>query len=326
MGDTRRRCQDWVDSLSWPSEGADGATVAWASADGDSWAVAAGMDALGRSYGEVSLLPLYCLIKPIVGLCALQAIKRDELSLDDRCGDLIDLPSAISSVTVEDLLAHRSALADPPGLAAMVMPKAERANLLAALQRNESAGVKFSELSAWVLLEAVLVEALGASLADQIHELCAGTDVRFGESLSKQVRSRIRLNRWVDIVTEERTPVLWELSQQVASDGSPGSSGYATARGLAQLFARAARLIWSARKLVTAETHPWSLGLMDNVMKAMRLEGDGSRYVGHFGFKASSVLLVDLEREEAIFVHLNSLGSSTGRSRHRLGGAVSLLR
>lgn len=245
--------------------------------------------------------------------------------MDDRCGDLVHVPSAVRDITVREILEHRTGLAGPSGLAAAVMPQPERAALLTSLTIDAPGAVRYSELSSWVLLEAMLENAVGASLAEQVKAAASPNRLHYSQRLDPMDRNQIRVNHWVDVDSSARTPVLWELSEQMALDPNPGVGGYGTALALVGAFSGFAPLAQHHRQKreVSATAPGWRWGLRTDIMKTLRLPDPGGRYVGHFGFKGSSVLVIDLWHRRTVLVHLNTLGKSVSRSRRILGAGVA---
>ena len=85
--------------------------------DTDSTVVlSAGNDALGREGDADTIVPMFCLVKPLVAHAIDQAIHEGELSLDDCLGDLIDVHESLRPATVVELLEHRSGIAGPNGI------------------------------------------------------------------------------------------------------------------------------------------------------------------------------------------------------------------
>ena len=112
-----------------------------------------------------TLSALYCTAKPILATAVLNLIAEDELSFDDRLGDLIDdLDLAwIADRSVEEVLAHTAGLHVINTILARILPERSRAGWLYSSQPPDGwrFGVDraYSEFGGWYLLGRA-VEAL----------------------------------------------------------------------------------------------------------------------------------------------------------------------
>jgi CubicO group peptidase (beta-lactamase class C family) len=89
---------------------------------------AVGRTHLHDPYDQRTLAALYCTAKPVVAVAVLRLVAENELSLDDRLGDVIEeLPASwIAERTVEQVLAHTAGLHVVNTVLARILPERSR--------------------------------------------------------------------------------------------------------------------------------------------------------------------------------------------------------
>lgn len=153
-----------------------------------------GFDARGTPV-EGSALPLYCLVKPMIGLA---------IVLDPRWPDILraTLPwSRLGGVTVHDLLTHRACLAPEPRWASAIVPPSRRTEWVARVATTvgewRDAGYAYSEVQAWVLADEVLRREFGSTLWELVHRVFPSVAGELHTPLTPQPAGRRALD-WIE--------------------------------------------------------------------------------------------------------------------------------
>ena len=133
---------------------------------------AVGRTHLHDPFERTTLSALYCTAKPIVAVAVLRLVAEDELSLEDRLGDVVDdLPTTwIADRTIEQVLAHTAGLHVVNTILARILPERSRQGWVDASPPPDGwrFGVDraYSEFGGWFLLGRV-IEALTDRPFDQ---------------------------------------------------------------------------------------------------------------------------------------------------------------
>ena len=168
-------------------------------ADGRSFHWCGGEDALGRPFTPQTLHPMYCCAKTVLAIVAANLVAGKDLSVDDVVGDLIQAPSPHASMTISELLSHRSGIIRPGMTETVIYPPRERlpaalGNKPITLGNDETA---YSEAAASIVvaacLEAAADEPLESLVNDRILEpLGLGADFGLTAGLMSRLCSSIR--------------------------------------------------------------------------------------------------------------------------------------
>jgi CubicO group peptidase (beta-lactamase class C family) len=190
--------------------------------DGEDVAVTGhGTDSLGRPASASSVVPMYCLVKPLVAHAVSRAVADRELSYDDRLGDLIPVGASVRSATVLDVLEHRSGIVGPCGVDAGLLSAAERRRALSGAHETPGVRTHYSETLAFEAVGWCAEEALGTTL----EQVLRADGVWFGSG-GRDVRPD---DLWVAGLAGpdgQAYPTLFPLSTRARTDPNPGFGGY----------------------------------------------------------------------------------------------------
>ncbi len=312
---------------------------------------AVGRTHLHAPYGVDTLSALYCTGKPLVTLGVLALIDADELSLDDRLGDVIDdLPVGwMADRTVHQVLAHTAGLHVVNTILARVIPERSRAQWLVDL--GPDPGWRFgidrayAEFGGWFLLGRIIESITGGTYDRFIDEQVLtpygvpGDElvVRFDDERWATLVGR--LSATLDLTLERPVPLLAEVGPQTAVEWNPAFGSYGSMRGIGHLYEGVLADLEGGGAVVTADllttaTAPngpptddatlgreagFGLGFMTDLSSHHFGRAPSERAFGHTGQGGTSFGMVDPEHDLVIAVLLNAgLDEDTGLAFRRV--------
>lgn len=222
----------------------DGLTTGWqvyaSSPSGGVLSLAGGGDGLGEPVLPTTLFRPYCAMKPLLAIVIGWLIDAGEVSLDDELGNVIDVSPGMRSISIHQLLTHRSGVCRPSAMDVSAMVPSQR---LSAVAEGPTCAVPlgpketlYTEAAAWILLGAVAQELLGQDLVSCARSrILAPLDLQDEFDLSDLVDSdRLGLN--IALRNGRDWPLLMERTEILGWRQNPGYGGAATMCGLAGLL------------------------------------------------------------------------------------------
>jgi hypothetical protein len=249
-------------------------------------------------------------------------VSLGEISLEDRIGDLIDVPVDVRQATVLELLEHRSGITGPRGIEAGLLGRDQRRLLLSHTRDPGPTRTSYSE----VLGFEALAWCLEAALDVHIGDLISGEGIWLGQAA---VRDLHRGSIWSSqVVSPEGTayPMLFPLSRRALSDPNPGFGGYcrpeAYLRVLGSWLRQPDAPCRGPLALDDSLGRPiaWTKGLCTSLGSELHL--GSSQIIGHLGFMGSSCCAFDPGTGLAIFAAISPMVTDVDASRRLLGRIV----
>jgi CubicO group peptidase (beta-lactamase class C family) len=209
---------------------------------------AVGTTHLHEPFRPDTLSALYCTAKPLVTLAVLRLVADDELSLDDRVGDVVEGIDAawIADRTIEQLLGHTAGLHGLGSIVARVLPERSRWSWITSFPPPPGwrfgTDRAYAEFAGWYLLGRV-VESLTGEAYDTYLERAVlepyGVDradlvVRFDPPRFAQHRGRISAT--LDLTGHRPIPLLAEVGVETACEWNPAFGAYGTMGALASFY------------------------------------------------------------------------------------------
>lgn len=210
--------------------------------------VAVGRTHLHEPFSTSTLSSLYCTAKPTVTMAILSLIAQDELSLDDRLGDIVEnLPARwIADRTIEQVLGHTAGLHVVNTILARILPERSREGWVYAAE--PPAGWRFgedraySEFGGWFMLGKVI-----EALTDEPFDLWTRDHVLtpYGVPTDDLVlrihpedyeRLYPRISATLDLTTEQAVPLLAEVGPETTAEWNPSFGAYGTMTALAKFY------------------------------------------------------------------------------------------
>ena len=195
-----------------------------------------------------TLSALYCTAKPIVAAAVLRLVADDELSLDDRLGDVIEGLTTpwIADRTIDEVLGHTAGMHGVNTVLARILPPASRATWLHATEPPTAwrFGVDraYAEFGGWYLLGEVI-----ESLVDvPFDEYCRtrvlepyGVDaadlwMRIDPADFDAVGGRISAT--FDLTMHQPVPLLAEARPETAAEWNPAFGSYGSMSALSTFY------------------------------------------------------------------------------------------
>lgn len=215
--------------------------------------VAVGQTHRHEPFALETLSALYCTAKPLVAVAALVLIADDELSLDDRLGDVIDGLDVgwMAERTVEEVLAHTAGLHPLNTVLARILPESQRETWMNMMPPPEGwrFGVdrSYSEFGGWFLLGRVIEEISGEPYGDFVRSRVVepyGIDpaeliVRFApEATGPESFEALstRISATYDLTMAQPIPLLAEVGPETATEWNPSFGSYGTMRAMAAFY------------------------------------------------------------------------------------------
>lgn len=210
--------------------------------------VAVGRTHRHEPYTTSTLSALYCTAKPIVTTAVLKLIADDELSLDDRLGDVVEgLPARwIADRTIEQVLGHTAGLHVVNTILARILPERSREGWVYASE--PPAGWKFgvdraySEFGGWFMLGKVI-----EALTEEPFDVWTRNNVLdpFGVDADDLVlrvhpedyrRLYPRISATLDLTMEQAVPLLAEVGPETTAEWNPSFGAYGTMGAVATFY------------------------------------------------------------------------------------------
>jgi len=281
-----------------------------------------GEDALGREGDADTIVPLFCLAKPLVAAAVEQAIQDGELSFDDRLGDLITVHKSLDTATVLELLEHRSGIGGPQGVEAGLLGRSHRRELLAEQPLPLAHTTHYSEVLGFEALGWCLEAATGSS----IDSLVSQPGVWLGAAAATAI---VPSDVWTSTIVSPDGgvyPLLFPLALGALADPNPGFGGYCRPADYLDVVAS-----WLARQGAPRTQQlafdgafgrpvSWNRGVCTSL--GAELHSENGRLIGHLGFMGSSCVAYDDATGVSVFASLSPIALDVSASRRRLGRIV----
>ncbi len=210
--------------------------------------VAVGRTHLHEPFGHDTLSALYCTAKPIVAVAVLRLVAEDELSLDDRLGDVVeDLPAGwIADRTIEQVLGHTAGLHAINTILARILPPRSRQAWVDASPPPEGwrFGVDraYSEFGGWFMLGRV-IEALTEQPFDRYVRTAVldpygvpAEDLVLRIAPEDHARFAPRISATLDLTMDQPVPLLAEVGPETAAEWNPSFGAYGTMSAMATFY------------------------------------------------------------------------------------------
>ena len=195
-----------------------------------------------------TLSALYCTAKPLLAVATLSLIAEDELSFDDRLGDLIEgIPVRwIADRTVEEVLGHTAGLHVINTILARILPESSRETWLYSSEPPEGwrYGVDraYSEFGGWYLLgkaiESLTDQPFDRYVAETVLEPYGVPDddlvLRFDDESFARLSDRISVT--FDLTMDQPVPLLAEAGPETAMEWNPAFGAYGTMGALTTFY------------------------------------------------------------------------------------------
>ncbi len=306
---------------------------------------------LHQPFTGETLSALYCTAKPIVAIAVLRLIADDELSLDDRLGDVVDDLGAswIADRTIEQVLGHTAGLHVVNTILARILPPRSRSAWVDASPPPEGwrfgADRAYSEFGGWFMLGRV-IEALTEQPFDEYVRSSvldpygvSADDLVLRISGDDYERLAPRISATLDLTMDQPVPLLAEVGPETASEWNPSFGSYGTMsavadfyRGLLDDLAGAEKVLpvdllaqaVTARLPLTEDVtlgRPagFGLGFMTPLSSHFFGERPSSRAFGHAGQGGTSFAMADPEEDLVVAVLYNAgLDADTALSFRRV--------
>lgn len=312
---------------------------------------AVGRTHLHEPYTPDTLAALYCTAKPLVAVAVLRLIAEDELSLDDRLGDVVeDIPAAwIADRTIEQVLGHTAGLHVVNTILARILPERSREGWVYAAE--PPVGWRFgldraySEFGGWFLLGKV-IEALVEEPFDRYVRRAVldpyGVDsdgllLRLDRDAYAEHAGRISAT--LDLTLDRPVPLLAEVGPDTAGEWNPAFGAYGTMRAMATFYRGLLDDLAGAGTVLPAEllelattprlpiTHDvtldreagFGLGFMTPLSSHAFGDRPSDRAFGHAGQGGTSFAMADPEHDLVVAVLFNAgLDADTALSFRRV--------
>lgn len=283
----------------------------------------AGSDALGNEVTAETVVPLFCLAKPLVAAAVHDAVQAGELSFEDCLGDLIDVHESLRRATVLELLEHRSGIIGPRGIEAGLLGRAERRLLLAQEPEPVSHPTHYSEVLGFEALGWCLEAALNVDIGILISQ----DGIWLGQAAAKDLHHS---NIWASQIGSpegDTYPMLFPLSHAAIVDPNPGFGGYCQPDAYLKALGS-----WLSQPEAPRSSTPaydegfgrpiaWTKGVCTSLGSDLYL--DSCELIGHLGFMGSSCCAFDPHTGLAVFAVISPMTLDVDASRQLLGRIVS---
>lgn len=320
---------------------------------------AVGRTHLHEPFERSTLSAMYCTAKPVVSVAVLRLIAEDELSFEDRLGDVVeDLPpNWIADRTIEQVLAHTAGLHVVNTILARILPERSREGWVYASEPPEGwrFGIDraYSEFGGWFLLGRV-IEALTEQPFDAYVRRAvldpygvAADDLVLRISRDDHATFAPRISATLDLTLERPVPLLAEVGPETAAEWNPSFGAYGTMaamstfyRGLlgdlggadvvlpAELLERATQARGPVSYDVTlGRDAGFGLGFMAPLSSHFFGDGPSDRAFGHAGQGGTSFAMADPEHDLTLAVLFNAgLDADTALSFRRVHLVDSIYR
>lgn len=209
---------------------------------------AVGQTHLHEPYQTDTLSALYCTAKPTVATAVLRLIAEDELSMDDRLGDVVDGLTAdwIADRTIEQVLGHTAGLHVINTILARILPESSREGWLYAAEpphgwRFGSARA-YSEFGGWFMLGKVIESLADKPFDRYVREAVLdpygvpADDLVLRISDEDYERFYPRISATLDLTMERPVPLLAEVGPETTAEWNPSFGSYGTMGAIAKFY------------------------------------------------------------------------------------------
>lgn len=320
---------------------------------------AIGKTHLHEPYETKTLAALYCTAKPVVAVAILRLIADDELSFDDRLGDVVDDVNAdwIADRTIEQVLGHTAGLHVMNTIIARILPERSRSDWIDASPPPEGwrfgSDRSYSEFAGWYLLGKAIESLAEQPFHEFIHERVLtpyGIDrsnLLFGFDEATYTKLRPRISATLDLTTDRPVPLLAEVGIETVQEWNPAFGAYGTMGAMRQFYEGLLDDLNGAHKVVPSELLEtatsarlpltfdqtlgrdagFGLGFMTPLESHYFGAGPSSAAFGHAGQGGTSLAFADPEHNLAVAVLFNAgLDEDTALSFRRVGLVDSIYR
>jgi CubicO group peptidase (beta-lactamase class C family) len=306
---------------------------------------------LHEPFTDDTLSALYCTAKPVVAVAVLRLIAEDELSRDDRLGDVVDdLPASwIADRTIEQVLGHTAGLHVVNTILARILPPRSRQTWVDASTPPEGwrfgTDRAYSEFGGWFMLGRV-IESLTEEPFDRYVRRAvldpygvAADDLVLRIEGDEHARLAPRISATLDLTMDQPVPLLAEVGPETAAEWNPSFGAYGTMGAMATFYEglladlSGADVVLPAELLTeaTATRGPiledvtlgrpagFGLGFMTPLSSHFFGDGPSERAFGHAGQGGTSFAMADPEHDLVAAVLFNAgLDADTALSFRRV--------
>jgi CubicO group peptidase (beta-lactamase class C family) len=312
---------------------------------------AVGRTHLHEPFTRDTLSALYCTAKPLVAVAVLRLVADDELSLDDRLGDVIDDLHTpwIAERTIEQVLGHTAGLHVMNTVLARILPERSRATWLDASEPPAAwrfgRDRAYAEFGGWYVLGRV-IESLTEqpfdhyvrdAVLDPYGVPADDLVMRFDQESYDRLHGRISAT--FDLTMDQPVPLLAEVGPETACEWNPAFGAYGTMAAVATFYQGlladlgGAGLVLPADLLADATTARlplnydvtldrdagFGLGFMTPLSSHFFGDGPSDRAFGHAGQGGTSFAMADPEHDLVLAVLFNAgLDADTALSFRRV--------
>lgn len=312
---------------------------------------AVGRTHLHEPFRRSTLSALYCTAKPLVATAVLRLVAEDELSLDDRLGDVVDGLDTpwIAERTIEQVLGHTAGLHVLNTVLARILPERSRAGWLVASEPPMAwrfgTDRAYAEFGGWYLLgqaiESLTEQPYDAYVRSAVLEPY-GIDpddlvVRFDRDTFDRLHDRISAT--YDLTMDQPIPLLAEVGPETACEWNPAFGSYGTMSAVADFYSGllgdldGAGMVLPSDLLLSATTArlplnhdvvlgrdaAFGLGFMAPLSSHYFGDAPSEGAFGHAGQGGTSFAMADPDRNLVIAVLFNAgLDADTALSFRRV--------
>ena len=209
---------------------------------------AVGRTHLHEPFTRDTLSALYCTAKPLVAVAVLRLVAEDELSLDDRLGDVVDDLDApwIAERTVEQVLGHTAGLHVMNTVLARILPDRSRRAWLYASE--PPAGWRYgrdrayAEFGGWYLLGQAIESLTGTPFDRYVRDAVLDPYGVPADDLLLRLegddfgRVHDRISATFDLTMDQPVPLLAEVGPETAAEWNPAFGAYGTMAAMATFY------------------------------------------------------------------------------------------
>ncbi len=302
-------------------------------------------------FTDDTLSALYCTAKPVVAVAVLRLIAEDELSLDDRLGDVVDdLPASwIADRTIEQVLGHTAGLHVVNTILARILPPRSRQGWVDASPPPEGwrfgTDRAYSEFGGWFMLgrviESLTEEPFDRYVRDAVLDPYGvpADDLVLRIEGDEHARLAPRISATLDLTMDQPVPLLAEVGPETAAEWNPSFGAYGTMSAMAAFYRGllddldGAERVLPAALLADATTarlpivedvtlgRPagFGLGFMTPLSTHHFGEAPSDRAFGHAGQGGTSFAMADPDHDLVVAVLYNAgLDADTALSFRRV--------
>ena len=321
--------------------------------------VATGRTHRHEPYRTDTLASLYCTAKPIIAVAVLRLVAEEELSLDDRLGDVVDGLTTpwIAERTIAEVLDHTAGLHSVNTVLARVLPPSLRVGWLHAAEPPAvwrfGLDRAYAEFGGWFLLGEAIESLTGVPFDRYCREAVLGPYgvpdadlwLRVGPEDHPSVGPRISVT--YDLTMDHPVPLLAEAGPETAGEWNPAFGSYGCTSAIALFYdglladlggaglVLPAELLEEAVRVRTPIQHDvtlgreagFGLGFMTPLSTHVFGRRPSDRGFGHAGQGGTSFAFADPDAGVSVAVLFNAgLDADTGLTFRRVTLVDSLYR